>query len=155
MKDEELVVTLSEKNKRLEDDIEELRLQLKKEKNKDFVDELVRDLYILPSQRKLAEDVISLAETLDDSGIITLSEGEPGLKSKIKTLLKSKKIIELSMQTQQEKTKQHLDEMEEERRKQKEYGDTLDRDITFYMKKHGVSYKHAFLAVTKSIRGVL
>ncbi|MFU2058626.1 hypothetical protein ACLSZY_03220 [Avibacterium volantium] len=152
MKDDKLAV-LSEKNKQLEKDNEALRKQLQKERNEDFIEELIKNLHILPGQRELAREIISLTDTFDESGIVTLKEGEAGLASKIKALLKSRgTIINLSMQTERERTRELLEQTAEERHKAE--GEALDRDIMFYMKRHKVSYKQAFLAITKGLRGV-
>ncbi|MFQ1048468.1 hypothetical protein [Avibacterium paragallinarum] len=60
--------------------------------------------------------------------------------------------VKAAIESERQRKYQEFKREREIEERQKAEGEALDRDIFFYMKRHNVSYKHAFLAITKNLR---
>ncbi|MDP8079582.1 hypothetical protein [Phocoenobacter skyensis] len=141
------IETSEEKNNRLIAELSQKQKDIQERENKIYIDELLKNGRLFPSQKDEALSILNMATGYDNEMVISLSEGE-SFESKIKSFLDKMTLINLSMQTTDLDI--NLNKKQSVWRNENEKDpELLDLQIKTYMRNYNVNYKTAFEHLTK------
>ncbi|OOS00997.1 hypothetical protein B0186_05350 [Canicola haemoglobinophilus] len=145
MDNNEELEKIKQENQRLNKALSESKKENIRIQNNLFIDELMGQGKLFPSQKDDALALLSLATDYDEGGVVYLNEGEK-LADKVKALLDKLNIINLSMQTATLETPRKNTKWREEEKLSK---DELDRKIQNFMRAYNLTYEQAFNVITR------
>lgn len=136
---------IKQENQRLNKELAESKKENIRIQNNLFINELMENGKLFPSQKDDAVTLLSLATDYDEGGVVYLNEGEK-LADKVKALLNKLNIINLSMQTESIDIPKKPTKWREEGKLSK---DELDRKIQNFMRIYNLNYEQAFNIITR------
>ncbi|WP_386695881.1 hypothetical protein [Lonepinella sp. MS14435] len=143
------VVCLSQENERLIAELSESKRKNLAYDNERYIDSLLNEGKIFPSQKDTALELLNYAGGYDNGGIVKFSEGE-NLQTKLKDFFDKLNPLQLTQQTEQMAIAE-LSSVDYESYRTKERLDIykknpfqLNKAIQQHMKMYNVDYKTAF-----------